>query len=173
MKALVWGECPLPGISVFEDMKTFRVQFHFSFQPQVDLAVHLVTGREAYLKHFYDNLSYNAAGILHDALDHYNLKCSHPGALRAAFSTYEAFEKDAKENLESLKTSRKCKVPTLDLNGEHRRHAAYIERMLPEMCTEYKYDVTSDAGHYIAEENPSGFVRAVLSFRKQFVHSPE
>lgn len=165
VKALIWGECPLPGTTVFEETKAGRKQFHFTFQAQIDLAVQLVTGNEkAYLKHFYDKLSYNAAGIPPDVMDHYALMYSQPGALRCAFSVYEAFEQDAAENRRCLDDCGKCAVPTLGLNGEFSSHATDMKRMLPEMYESFSFEVVPGSGHYIAEENPDSFVGSVLAF---------
>jgi pimeloyl-ACP methyl ester carboxylesterase len=165
VKALIWGECPLPGTTVFEETKAGRMQFHFTFQSQVDLAVHVVTGKEKeYLKHFYDKLSYNANGIPPDVLDHYALMYSQPGSLRAAFSVYEAFELDADENLKIMTEKGKCKIPTLGFNGEFSGYAKDMESMLPEMYENFSMDLVSESGHYVAEENPDGFVESVLKF---------
>jgi pimeloyl-ACP methyl ester carboxylesterase len=53
--SVVWGECPLPGTSVYEKHKHTDFLYHFTFQNVPDLPEALVTGRERiYLKHFYD-----------------------------------------------------------------------------------------------------------------------
>ncbi|CZR61102.1 related to haloacetate dehalogenase H-1 [Phialocephala subalpina] len=162
--ALIRGECPIPGTTVFEDTKASQKQFHFTFQAHFDLDVHVVTGKEkAYLKHFYDKLSCNAAGIPPGVLDHYALMYSQSGALRCAFSTYEAFEQDAVENGKRLKDHGKCGLPTLGLDGQHSSHATDMEAMLPEMYENFSCEVVPNSGHWIAE-NPVEFVRPVLGF---------
>ena len=85
---------------------------------------------------------------------------SQPGALRAAFSTYEAFELDADENLKRVMDEGKCKckVPALGFNGEFGPFAQDMESMLSEMYEEYATELVPVSGHWIAEENPSGFV---------------
>ncbi|WP_129114713.1 alpha/beta fold hydrolase [Halegenticoccus tardaugens] len=57
------------------------------------------------------------------------------------------------------------RVPTLVLNGEHEsravfRHAAYVERTIPDV----RSAVVSDAGHVANLENPEAFNREVSSF---------
>ncbi|KAE9377292.1 alpha/beta-hydrolase [Stipitochalara longipes BDJ] len=164
-KAVIWGECPLPGTAVYEEKKGSRLLFHFGFQSQVDLAVQLVTGKEKqYLKHFYDRLGFNAIGIPPDALDHYASIYSQPGALRAAFSVYEAFELDADENLKRVMEKSKRKVPALGLNGEFGPFAQDMESMLSEMYDDYVAELVPKSGHWIAEENPNGFIDSVLRF---------
>src|SRR4051794_36239681 len=47
-KSLVWGECPLPGTTAYEEDRTIHgvQQFHFFFHSIPDLPEALVTGHE-------------------------------------------------------------------------------------------------------------------------------
>ncbi|KAJ5784651.1 uncharacterized protein N7503_009863 [Penicillium pulvis] len=165
--SVIWGECPLPGTSIYDKNKSMPEQFHFVFHSVPDdLALSLVTGREKiYLNHFFSKQSFNAQAISPFDLDFYTLQYSQPGALRCSFEIYRAFEEDARENLESLRLKGKCTRPVLILSGSQSRHAHEAREMVEEV---YAGDIqiaeVKDSGHYIAEENPDGFVQAVLAF---------
>lgn len=56
------------------------------------------------------------------------------------------------------------------LSGEHSRHRAEAEEMALEVTESDKIEVAvvDKAAHYLAEENPQGFVERVVAFiRKQ------
>jgi pimeloyl-ACP methyl ester carboxylesterase len=132
-----------------------------------DLAVALVTGRERiYLSHFFQKISYNAAAITDEDLDHYVRAYEQPGVLRCAFETYRAFEQDAQELREWISANGMVNVPALGLSGARSRHRDSSERMLAEVHQSGTYEiaVVPDAGHFIAEENPEGFVKEVVRF---------
>jgi len=44
--SIIWGECPLPGTTVYETKKHGNTLWHFDFQAQSDLAETLVSGKE-------------------------------------------------------------------------------------------------------------------------------
>lgn len=164
--SVVWGECPLPGTSCYEDVKSTVDVFHFVFHQVPDLPEFLIAGKEReYCKHFFDKLIHNTAGIDDAALDHYALMYSQPGAMRAGLEVYRAFEKDAEENRTWLKENGKLKVPSLLMMGGESMLAKLSETMAKE-CHEPAAEVVmvAESGHWIAEENPEGFVRGVLDF---------
>ncbi|KAL3494128.1 Alpha/Beta hydrolase protein [Aspergillus germanicus] len=165
--SVIWGECPLPGTSCFLANKSMPDQFHFLFHCAPDeLAPSLVTGRERmYLNHFFTKLSFNANAITVPDCEYYTLQYSQPGALRCAFELYRAFEQDAKENLESLRLKGKCMRPVLILSGSESRHAHEARDMVTEVYGgDIQIAVVEGSGHYIAEENPDGFVQAVFAY---------
>jgi len=166
--SVVWGECPLPGTSFFEEMDKTVDMFHFVFHRVLDLPEALIQGREGlYLKHFYDKLSYNSAAIGKEDLEVYTNAFEQPGAMRAGISLYRAFDKDASENKEMVKRSGKCKVKCLILNGKEGPLSQGAEAMGKEMYEDAQVAVVPESGHYIAEENPEGFVQAVLRFLEE------
>ncbi|KAJ5142219.1 hypothetical protein N7526_003214 [Penicillium atrosanguineum] len=134
--SVIWGECPLPGTSVYDVNKRMPEQFHFVF--------HTISPFD---------------------LDFYALQYSQPGALRCSFEVYRAFEEDARENRESLRLKGKCTRPVLILSGSQSRHAQEAKEMVGEVYAgDIQIDVVKDSGHWIAEENPEGFVQAALAF---------
>ncbi|KAF9874252.1 alpha beta hydrolase fold protein [Colletotrichum karsti] len=170
--SLVWGECPLPGTTAHEEDRTTHgvQQFHFLFHSVPDLPEALVSGREEiYLSHFFDKISHRRLAISKADLDHYVEMYSRPGALRCAFGVYRAFLTDARENREWIEQHGKCKVKSLGLSGGEGRHKETALEMFEEVHEEGSVQIAEvpGSGHYVAEENPDGFVQAILSFIKQ------
>jgi len=164
VKSVVWGECPLPGTSLYEEVKSSTDVFHFVFHRVPDLPEALIAGRESiYLKHFFDKQSYNTAWI-EESLDVYTRAFEQPGAMRAGINIYRAFERDAEENRKWVKENGKCKVPALALSGGEFLLAEKAEGMFREVHENVKTAVVKESGHYVAEENPGEFVKIVLDF---------
>ncbi|KAH7311253.1 Alpha/Beta hydrolase protein [Stachybotrys elegans] len=166
--SVTWGECPLPGTTAMHEDRTTHAQqqFHFLFHGVPDLPEALVSGKEEiYLSHFYNKLAYNANAIAPADLNYYVKMYRQPGALRAAFRTYAAFLEDADECAKWVSDG-KCKVPALGLSGGMSRHKEAAPQMMAEVHEEGTYKVVdvADSGHWIAEENPDGFVKAVVGF---------
>lgn len=163
--SVIWGECTIPGMQFYEKIKGTPNVFHFVFHRVPDLPEALVAGREKiYLKHFFDKIAVNSASITPYDLDVYALAFSQPGAMRAGFELYRAFEKDAEENRKWIEKNGKVKVPTLGVFGGGYLLAQSADSMLTEVHDQFETLIVEDSGHYIAEENPKGFVDAVLGF---------
>jgi pimeloyl-ACP methyl ester carboxylesterase len=163
--SVVWGECPLPGTSCYEGIKGTPEVFHFVFHQVPDLPEFLIAGKEReYLKHFFDKISYNSAAITPADLEHYALAYSQPGAIRAGLEVYRAFEKDAEENRKWVAEHGKVKIPSLLMNGEKFMLAQSAEGMAEEYHEGAEMLTVEESAHYIAEENPNGFLKGVLEF---------
>lgn len=164
--SVIWGECPLPGSTLYESEKHSRALWHFDFQSHnPDIAVALVQGKERiYLKHFYDRLTQNQAAFTPEVVDFYVMQFSQPDALRCAFLTYRAFEIDAEHNRKWRQEKSKVKVKNMVLSGKESFHAPHAESMAKEFYENVNVGLVSDSGHYLAEENPESFVREVLRF---------
>jgi pimeloyl-ACP methyl ester carboxylesterase len=163
--SVIWGECPLPGSSCYENIKGSPDVFHFVFHRVPDLPEFLIAGKEReYLKHFFDKISHNSAAISPADLEHYALAYSQPGAIRAGLQVYRAFEKDAEENRNWVAEHGKVKIPSLLMNGEKFMLAQSAEGMAKEYHEDAEMVTIEEAAHYIAEENPDAFIRGVLDF---------
>ena len=166
--SVVWGECPLLGSNFYEENKGIPAAFHFVFHQIPDLPEALIAGREKiYIKHFFEKQSYNSGAISAEDLEHYALAYSQPGAIRAGLEVYRAFERDAEENRQLVKKHGKCKVPTLNLNAAKFLLAQNAESMLADWVVSPEFVALEESGHYVAEEDPEGFVEAILKFVKR------
>lgn len=163
--SLTWGECPLPGTQIYEAVKGTPDVFHFVFHQIPDLPEALIAGREReYIKHFFDKQSFNSAAIAPKDLEYYTLMYSQPGAMRAGLDVYRAFEKDAENNRKWLEANGKLKIPSLLMTGANFLLAPHTEAMGADVHESAELLLVQDSGHYIAEENPEGFVKGVLDF---------
>lgn len=165
VSSIVWGECSLPGTSAYQQDVGVKEQWHFIFQCVPDLPETLVTGREeAYLNFFFDNKCYNTSAIQSDDVAVYLDTYKRPGAMRAAFETYRAFENEKDENIEWLKEHGKCSVPSLVLSGDCFRHTINAEAMAGGVFENIDVVEVRDSAHYVTEENPNDFAEKVLRF---------
>jgi pimeloyl-ACP methyl ester carboxylesterase len=162
--SLIWGECPLPGSAFYEAVKGNPDGFHFTFHRVLDLPEALIAGRESiYLKHFYDKQSYKSV-ITPSDLAVYANAYAQPGAMRAGLNLYRTLDRDAEENRKFIEEHGKTQVPTLGMAGNNFLVKAYTEHMMQEMHDDAEIAFVENSGHYIAEENPEGFVETVLRF---------
>ena len=160
-----WGECPLPGTQQYEHLKHSPGCWHFTLHNVYDLPEALTQGRERiYLQHFYERLSVTPGAITEADVDVYTAHYSKAGAMRAGFDVYRAFEEDAEENREWIKEKGKCLVPALALSGSESFLAPGAGDMLKEVHESVEVEEVEGSGHWIAEERPEGFVKAVLGW---------
>ena len=165
VRSVIWGECPLPGSSCYEKIKGTADVFHFIFHQVPDLPEALIAGKEReYCKHFFDKIIYNSGAITPADLDHYALAYSQPGAIRAGLEVYRAFERDAEENRRWRDEHGKVKVPSLLMMGGKFMLAQEAESMAGEFHEGAEMTTVEESGHYIAEEDPKGFMKGVLEF---------
>ena len=164
--SITWGECPLPGTTGYEDSKHTRTHWHFDFQGhRPEMAAALVAGKERmYLKDFFDRLTQDQGVFIPEVVDYYTMQYSMPDALRCAFFSYRAFEMDAEDNRRWLKEKGKVSVRNMVLSGGGSWAVDGAEDMAREMFEGVQVGVVESSGHYLAEENPEGFVREVLKF---------
>ena len=130
-----------------------------------DVAEMLVAGRERpYLRAFFDVRIFNPFAIGPDDFDVYVNEYSAPGAMRAGFELYRAFDRDADENRASLQRNGKLTIPVLAVGGTISTSGSLVAEMMREVAinvTEYRVPQTA---HWVPEENASAFSRALLEF---------
>lgn len=166
VESLIWGECPLPGSTVYEKTRHNPDVWHFDFQSHhPDLAVSLVSGKEElYLTHFYERLAQKPGVFTDEVVQTYIRQYSRPGALRAAFLSYKAFETDGEDNKRWREKNGKIKVRNMVLNGEGSFLKGSAESIAREFYEKPLVGSVEESGHYLAEENPEGFTKEVLKF---------
>ncbi|KAL8653948.1 MAG: hypothetical protein Q9226_003638 [Calogaya cf. arnoldii] len=163
--SLTWGECPLPGTTIYDEWKHTPALWHFNFHNVPDLPELLVSGHEKqYLKHFYDRLGQNPAAFTEEDLEFYTTLFEAPGAMRAGFNLYRTFEEDKVDNQRWLKEKGKVKVRAMVLGGEGSLEALKSMDMAKRVNEDVVQGVVEGAGHWIAEEQPEVFTRKVLAF---------
>jgi pimeloyl-ACP methyl ester carboxylesterase len=160
-------DAPLPGTAVFDRLRTDPRVWHFAFHAARDVAEMLVAGRERlYLQAFFNARIFNPSAIGPDDLDVYVNAYSAPGAMRAGFELYRAFDRDAEENRASLQRNGKLTIPVLAVGGTISTSGSLVAEMMREVAinvTEYRVPQTA---HWVPEENASAFSPALLEFLK-------
>jgi pimeloyl-ACP methyl ester carboxylesterase len=165
---LVLADAPLPGTAVFDRLRSDPRVWHFAFHGARDIAELLVAGRERqYLQYFFTARVFDPSAITHEDLDVYADAYSAPGAMRAGFEVYRAFDQDAADNRALLERNGKLTIPVLALGGM----TSTTGPLLGEMAREVAEDVTAlqvpGTAHWIPEENPEAFVEAVLELARR------
>jgi len=159
---LVIIDAPLPGTAVFERLKSNPRLWHFAFHNARDVAEMLVEGRERqYLQAFFNVRSFDPSAI---DLETYVSAYSAPGAMRAGFELYRAFEQDANDNRESLQRDGKLNTPVLTIGGAISNSGALVEEMMREVANNVTALRIPGTAHWIAEEDPKTLVTALLDF---------
>jgi pimeloyl-ACP methyl ester carboxylesterase len=162
---LVLVDAPLPGTAVFDRLRTDPRVWHFAFHGARDVAEMLVAGRErAYLQAFFNARIFDTSGVSDADLDHYASAYSAPGAMRAGFEVYRAFDQDAADNRAALERNGKLAVPVLAVGGMTSTTGPLMEELAREVADDVTAVRISGTAHWIPEENPSEFVNAVLTF---------
>src|SRR5258706_12530019 len=116
----------LPGVGDWTKVWLLRDLWHFHFYGETPLK--LVAGRERiYFEHFWNDF---AAGPKHSVSEaerqFYAASYSQPGAMRAGFEVFRAFEQDAKDFREFSQT--KLTMPMFVLTGEKASGKFLIEQ---------------------------------------------
>jgi pimeloyl-ACP methyl ester carboxylesterase len=162
---LVIVDAPLPGTDVFDRLRSDPRVWHFAFHGARDVAEMLVAGRERqYLQVFFNARIFDPSAISEADLDLYVAAYSAPGAMRAGFELYRAFDRDAEDNRAALARNGKLTVPVLAMGGEISTSGALVEEMMREVAEDVTGVRIPRTGHWVPEENPEAFVRAVVDF---------
>jgi pimeloyl-ACP methyl ester carboxylesterase len=138
-----------------------RDLWHFHFYGKTPLA--LVDGRErTYLEHFWNDF---AADPDHSVSEPdrqlYAAAYAQPGAIKAGFEVFRAFEQDARDFAEFAKT--KLTMPMLVLTGE-RASGDFLIRQ-GRLVDENVEGVTiKGSGHWLMDEAPEQVIPRLLAF---------
>lgn len=165
---LVIMESAPPGIAPWDDIVRIPGVWHFNFRGAV--AEGLVEGRERlYFQRFWDEFAGNPSKIDEATRAHYAAQYALPGAMRAGFSHFAAFEQDAKDNRDLSRT--KLTMPILAVGGEKadRAFSAATAVAMREVATDVREAIVPGAGHWLIEEDP----RSVISLVRDFLDIAE
>ncbi len=162
---LVVVDAPLPGTAVFARLRSDPRVWHFAFHGARDVSEMLVAGRErSYLQAFFNARVFDPSAISGRDLDSYAGAYSAPGAMRAGFEVYRAFDQDAQDNRDALRQNGKLTVPVLAVGGAISTSGPYVEEMMREVAETVRGLRVPRSAHWIAEENPRAFTEGVLGF---------
>ena len=162
---LVVMDAPLPGTAVFDRLRADPRVWHFAFQGSRDVPEMLVAGRERqYLQAFYNARCFDPSAINEADLDTYAAAYAAPGAMRAGFELYRAFDRDVEDTRDALRRNSRLTMPVLAVGGATNTSGPLVEEMMREVAQDVTGLRVPGAAHWIAEENPRVFAAALLKF---------
>ena len=122
----------------------------------------LVAGRERqYLQTFFNVRNFDPSAV---DLETYVSAYSAPGAMRAGFELYRAFDRDAEDNREALRRNGKLTIPLLAVAGTISNSGPLLEEMMREVADNVTALRVPATAHWIAEEGPQALTSALLEF---------
>ena len=154
-------DAPVPGIGPWDEILKNPLLWHFRFGgPDME---RLVAGRERiYLDRFWNDFSVEPKRFVEASRRHYAELYARPGAMRAGFSQFAAFDQDAIDNRAFLARGRLQDAGA----GDRRRTSfgatmAVVMRAAADNVSEF---IIPQSGHWLMEEQPQQTVGAIHAF---------
>jgi pimeloyl-ACP methyl ester carboxylesterase len=151
----------LPGIGDTTNLFLLRDLWHFHFFGETPLK--LVKGRERiYFEHFWNDFAASPKKSVSEADRRFYTKAyAQPGAMKAGFEVFRAFDQDAKDFAAFAKT--RLKMPMLVLTGEKASGDFLIQqgRMVAENVEGV---MIKGSGHWLMDEAREQVVPKLVSF---------
>jgi pimeloyl-ACP methyl ester carboxylesterase len=151
----------LPGVGNWENVWLLHDKWHFNFYGETPLK--LVAGRERiYFDHFWNDFAANPKKSVSERDRRFYTKAyARPGAMRAGFEVFRAFEQDGKDFAAFAKT--KLTMPMLVLTGEKASGEFLIEQA---RLVDDNVDgvVIKGSGHWLIDEAPDQVIPKLVSF---------
>ena len=160
-RKLVLMDAFLPGIGNWKDMWLMRDLWHFHFRGEVPLK--LVAGRERiYFEHFWNDFAADRTKSVPEADRRLYAKAyAQPGAMRAGFEYFAAFEQDAADFQQLAKT--RLTMPVLVLSGE-KSGGTFLIDQTKLVADDVTGKVIMGSGHWLMEEAPKDVIPLLTSF---------
>src|ERR1700752_1210319 len=151
----------LPGVGDWTTVWLLRDLWHFHFYGVTPLK--LVAGRERiYFEHFWNDFAADPKHSVPEAdRRFYAAAYAQPGAMRAGFEVFRAFEQDAKDFAQFAQT--KLTMPMLVLTGEKASGQFLIEQARL-VDTNVQGVVIKGSGHWLMDEAPEQVMPQLIAF---------
>jgi len=151
----------LPGVGDWTTVWLLRDLWHFHFYGVTPLK--LVAGRERiYFEHFWNDFAANPARSIPEADRRFYARAyAQPGAMRAGFEVFRAFEQDAKDFAKLAQN--KLTIPMLVLTGEKASGNFLIEQARL-VDSNVEGVVIKGSGHWLMEEAPRQVIPQLVTF---------
>ena len=152
------------------DFSRGGLRWHHHFHKTPDLPEALVQGREdIYLGWFYRTFAFRPDATGPDDVAEYLRTYRQPGAMRASFEFYRAFERDAADNAAEIAANGPLAMPVLAIGGgvdyPHSRSRGTEPEQSPRRgATNVRGLVLPDCGHQVPEEQPDILADALERF---------
>ena len=123
----------------------------------------LIEGRERiYLDRFWNEFSADPKSFSEASREHYAKQYAQPGAMRAGFAQFAAFDQDAIDNKAFLAKG-KLAMPVLAIGGE-KSFGPTMAVVMRAAATNVTELVIPGSGHWLMEEQPDATIAAVRAF---------
>ena len=154
-------DAPLPGIGPWEEILKSPLLWHFRFGgPDME---RLVAGRERiYLDRFWNEFSADPRRFTEASREHYAALYAQPGAMRAGFAQFHAFDQDALDNQGFLARG-PLAMPVLAIGGEA-SFGPTMETVARAAATNVQGAIVPASGHWLMEEQPEATVALIAQF---------
>jgi pimeloyl-ACP methyl ester carboxylesterase len=161
---LVVMDAFVPGVGDWRNAFPRAAVWHFYFYGETPLK--LVKGRERiYFEHFWNDFSADKTKSVKEAdRKLYTAAYAQPGGMRAGFSYFSDFERDAADFGPMSQT--KLTMPVLTIAGE-KSAGAFLGTQAQLYATNVQSLVVKDSGHWLIDEAPDQVVPALVSFIDQ------
>ncbi|HVM78173.1 MAG TPA: alpha/beta hydrolase [Stellaceae bacterium] len=161
VERIVLMDAFLPGVGDWTKVWLLRDLWHFHFYGKTPLA--LVEGRERiYLEHFWNDFAADPARSVSEADRRvYAAAYAQPGAMRAGFEVFRAFEQDAADFAGFGRT--KLKMPVQVLTGE-KGSGEFLIAQGRLVAEDVDGAVIKGSGHWLIDEAPGQVIPRVTAF---------
>ena len=161
VKRIALMDAFLPGVGDWTKVWLLRDLWHFHFYGKTPLA--LVEGRERiYFEHFWNDFAADPAHSVSEAdRQVYAAAYAQPGAMRAGFEVFRAFEQDARD-FAAFSTTR-LKMPMLVLTGE-KASGEFLIAQARLVAENVEGVVVKGSGHWLMDEAPAQVIPKLVSF---------
>jgi len=151
----------LPGVGAWENVWLLHDKWHFNFYGETPLK--LVAGRERiYFEHFWNDFAANPKKSVSERDRRFYAKAyAQPGAMRAGFEVFRAFEQDGKDFADLAKT--KLTMPMLVLAGE-KASGDFLIQQGRLVADNVEGVVIKGSGHWLIDEAPDQVIPKLVSF---------
>ncbi|MEC9432615.1 MAG: alpha/beta hydrolase [Pseudomonadota bacterium] len=155
-------DAPVPGVGPWDEIVKHPLLWHFRFGgPDME---RLVAGRERiYLDRFWNDFSADPARFDEDSRAHYAALYALPGAMRAGFAQFAAFDRDAADNRAWLAAGGRLTMPVLAIGGAASFGLGMAGAMSAAADRVEGLSIEG-SGHWLMEERPTETVAAIRAF---------
>jgi pimeloyl-ACP methyl ester carboxylesterase len=158
---LVVMDAFVPGVGDWRNAFPRAAVWHFYFYGDTPLA--LVKGRERiYFEHFWNDFSADRSKSIKEAdRKLYTAAYAQPGGMRAGFSYFSDFDRDAADFGPMSQT--KLTMPVLTIAGE-KSAGAFLGTQAQLYATNVQSIIVKGSGHWLIDEAPEQVVPALVQF---------
>jgi pimeloyl-ACP methyl ester carboxylesterase len=151
----------LPGVGDTSGIFLLRDKWHFNFYGETPLK--LVAGRERiYFEHFWNDFAADPKhSVSEKDREFYTTQYAQPGAMRAGFEVFRAFDQDARDFAGFSRT--KLATPMLVLSGE-KSGGDFLINQARLVDTNVEGVIIKGSGHWIIDEAPEQTIPALVAF---------